>query len=554
MRIATVRSFVSDIRGAIAPIFALALFGLVAMGTVGFDYGRLMTLNSELQSAADQAALAAATQLDGKPDSITRAQSAANTYFATATSAYVNETRVAQDGGGANAITSLSFAFYSDYTSDAPVGSALSTSTADQAAAKVVKVTVNNRRITKPLTPITNALLTANSGASAMARVDGATCNVPPLMICTPTGATDFPIGYEGKGVLLEPGGQTGAWAPGAFGYLDLANGPGSNGANALRDLLGSASLQNQCRSSSSTVDAATGNKTSATDVINTTFDMYPNGSGTNYTCKSNGDFCPSSNTRKDQTRLEEHTYKKWGNSTAAPPTRPACNKALANSTGNANPSINVGTGWDFQPSVATAHLQGHPRDNCHYSNNCGGVADAKYGDGVWNATAYFNAVHGIAVPGGVTTRYQAFLWEKDTANPARLNGVLANSTAAVTISGCNGGGNNCDFKWTNYCAYPTALYGTAAVPTGKDRRILTVAAVDCSQGANTGSNHSFYLKRWVDIFLVEPSLNRNAGSLGVTQGTSQSQIYGEIVGLAKKADGTSGFQYYGRNKAVLIR
>lgn len=555
------RTFLNDDRAAIGPMYALALFGLVAMGTVGFDYGRLMALNSELQSAADQAALAAATQLDGRDDAITRARAAANTYFAKATvggtaPTYANNTYIAQDESGANAVTipDANIVFYTGYASDAPTGSVLSTSAADQRSAKIVQVTVSNRRITKPLTPITNILLTANAQASAMARVDGAVCNVPPLMICAPDNTPAFPEGYEGVGVLMEPGGQTGAWAPGAFGYLDLVNGPGSNGADALRDLLGSATLQNQCRSTSATVDAATGNKTSATDALNTAFDIYSNNQ---YACQGDGDFCPGQNTRKDQVRTEAYEYKNKRQSEIPAATAMGCNRALAKTTGNPNPSV---SDWGFVPSMAAAHAQGFPRDDCHYANNCNGLTGQKYGTGVWTTgkNAYFAAVHGLApgsIPASLTTRYKTYVWENDAGNTSRVAAVkLAGSTTAWVGTGCGGGADpKCDWAWTNYCAYPKPVSTTAIAP-GKDRRILTVAAVDCSAGSNTGTNHSFYLKRWVDVFLVEPSLNRTAAQLGVTQGTSQSQIYGEIIGPAKKADGTSGFQYYGRNKAVLIR
>ena len=51
-------------RAAIAPTVALSLFGLIAAGGLAFDYARLAAMDTELQNAADQAALAAATQLD----------------------------------------------------------------------------------------------------------------------------------------------------------------------------------------------------------------------------------------------------------------------------------------------------------------------------------------------------------------------------------------------------------------------------------------------------------------------------------------------------------
>ena len=61
--------------GATAALYALALPALVAVAGVGFDYARLAGLDSELQNAADQAALAAVTQLDGQTGACARAAS-----------------------------------------------------------------------------------------------------------------------------------------------------------------------------------------------------------------------------------------------------------------------------------------------------------------------------------------------------------------------------------------------------------------------------------------------------------------------------------------------
>src|SRR5262245_10101024 len=83
---------------AIAPLYPIALPALIVTAGVGWDYSRLMAMDSELQNAADQAALAAATQLDGGDDAITRATAAAQDYLADADSDWVNETRMANDG------------------------------------------------------------------------------------------------------------------------------------------------------------------------------------------------------------------------------------------------------------------------------------------------------------------------------------------------------------------------------------------------------------------------------------------------------------------------
>ena len=71
------RRLLSDIDGAVAPTIALSLVGLIAAGGVAFDYTRMASMETELQTAADQAALAAASQLDGNGGACSRAANAA---------------------------------------------------------------------------------------------------------------------------------------------------------------------------------------------------------------------------------------------------------------------------------------------------------------------------------------------------------------------------------------------------------------------------------------------------------------------------------------------
>lgn len=69
--------FVRNESGAVAVTYALALTGLIVVAGVGFDFGRLAAMDSELQNGADQAALAGATQLDGRTGACARAAAAA---------------------------------------------------------------------------------------------------------------------------------------------------------------------------------------------------------------------------------------------------------------------------------------------------------------------------------------------------------------------------------------------------------------------------------------------------------------------------------------------
>ena len=59
------RSFLRNDSGSVAPTVGLSLIALIAAGGLAFDYSRVAAMDTELQNAADQAALAAATQLDG---------------------------------------------------------------------------------------------------------------------------------------------------------------------------------------------------------------------------------------------------------------------------------------------------------------------------------------------------------------------------------------------------------------------------------------------------------------------------------------------------------
>src|SRR5690606_9117162 len=66
-------------RGAIIITAALALLLLLGFMGIALDFGRLFIVKTELQTALDSCALAAARELNGKSDAITRAVSAGST-------------------------------------------------------------------------------------------------------------------------------------------------------------------------------------------------------------------------------------------------------------------------------------------------------------------------------------------------------------------------------------------------------------------------------------------------------------------------------------------
>src|SRR5688572_2915170 len=68
-----------DTRGAIIVPLAFALPVLFGVAMVAIDAGRYFNLQTSIQGGVDSLALAAAAELDGKPNSITRADRAIDT-------------------------------------------------------------------------------------------------------------------------------------------------------------------------------------------------------------------------------------------------------------------------------------------------------------------------------------------------------------------------------------------------------------------------------------------------------------------------------------------
>ena len=188
-----------DESAAVAATVALSLFGLIAVGGIAFDYARMATLDTELQNAAEQAALAGVTQLDGLPGAMTRARNAAQTLL-------TNNTRLAND------------------SEDSKIGIEVNVLTAGNgpatdATAARVRVDVKPRRVFYALTPIVGLLDSGDMNARALAGLQSAICNVPPLYMAFDRSAGSSAQLTPGTGVLM-----LGAESASHFGYLDTGS------------------------------------------------------------------------------------------------------------------------------------------------------------------------------------------------------------------------------------------------------------------------------------------------------------------------------------------
>ena len=512
------RKLLRNEKGNVAPTVALSLIGLVAAGGIAFDYARLAAMDTELQNAADQAALAAASQLDGQPRALERAGAAAITLIS-------NNTRFANDGNasGIDVTINPTLIFYAT-KADAEAGTNGFTDVARHADAHFVKVGVNPRQARYALTPIVAAISSGNISAEAVAGLGSAICKVPPLMICNPTPGTPFDASaWAGRGIrsVANQGNQ---WSAGGFGYLSVGgiDTPSTQEAMAFENP--TFSCQNI-----DTGQVDTGNPTPAITAVNTRFDIYDYASGGGNTlspCVGGSGACPAAlNVTKDVVRAPGAN---GGN---------AC-KIHANGWHlPANRFSPIAAPGAYDPAVALdsdglIDAMGLPRDNCHYTSygvTCPGT-DARLGNGEWARKDYFDKYHAGHQPTSpnwqTMTRYQTYRWEIDNNH---IPGAAGHPAPAA---------GNGDLQ------HGTPICNPAVPDPARDRRVFTVAVVDNCADLH-GTSTPAQIGSWIEIFFVEPGLN------GRGNGETQGEIYMEVIGNANV--GNSG-QIIRRDTPYLVK
>ena len=535
-----------DKGAAVAPTVALSLFGLVAVGGLAFDYARMAAMDTELQQAADQAALAAATQLDRFEGAQARAAAAIQADD-NADRLAANFTRFANDDEGATVqITAITFC--SEFDDEEPDNVEACTVADGDGDSRFVIVETQARVANFALTPIVSAFNSGPIAASAVAGVESSICNVAPLLVCVPDAT--FPSEDDiGKGMLLKP--LDGI--SGNFGLLDFGN-----GNNAVIDALMGHGL-NGCQSTDDN-QTEPGTK-NVTDAVNTRMDVYAGSPLTNdvsKTCDMNktlkpgdpdptGAGCPAFNAGKDMSRTETYVIDTDPAQTVEP-NAPVCGDDGTDDSGVAFPGeLTLGAAHALDTGT-----KGFQRDDCHYLE--AGCADGNIGDGTWDFDGYMAANHpGVAdtsVVGG-TSRYAVYVWERDNdATSGRLAPVTVAAPAPTSEVKKIKGKDRKVWTFVKRCNYHRPVYGKTNYPEQKDRRILPVVAANCDDLNGKGAAYEDYtLLRVFDVFLTEPSLQRAA-----PRATDDKEIYGEIIGPAETEQGSSGFQYYAKSKPYLVR
>jgi Flp pilus assembly protein TadG len=506
--------------GAVAPTVALSLTALIAAGGIAFDYSRMASMHTELQDAADQAALAAATQLDGLTNARARATAAADQIVS-------NSTVFANDGSSRSlAVATVAFcSAYDDSVANNPAdpatdptGCTLATADTD---AKVVVVTMATRQANYALTPIVAAYNSGALTAQAAASVQSAICKVPPVMICNP----DEPANNQNELLDFNPPRGVGlklvtgsASVPGNFGWLQSQIGPG---AGSLAGELGYNTPQGPCQAITG-VTTETGMDASVLNAFNTRFDVYANG---NQTCPSQGGgtCSPAVNTRKDLTCTPDKNNPSMCSNKSNWTVPPTIYDPYWDSNGDGTKELAaLPADGSLDPKI-----MGYPHDLCQSSlqsrYTCGIV-----GDGNWDRDAYFRVNYGwdhttwMAQTGlsATAARYDVYQWE--IAHP-NGSGTMGINFRQVIPSGD--------------AAYSIPATGVAGVPESAsqpDRRTIAVAVLNCQALNAHGKTSNVPVPAWLKVFLVEPAIKRGTGS---DLYTDTKDIYVEYIEKSKSQD-----------------
>lgn len=438
--------------GAILALWGVSFAALLGIVAMSFDLGRINTTQTELQSFADNVALAAAGELDGNPNAITNATAAA-----------ANMISDLQTYGNANNTLQGAGDYTLTFLSDLPASDTAATNsvTTNPEEARYVRVDVVNTTVDLTFGAAFTALTGAGGpnnvvNARAVAGYKFYACDVTSMFFCLPSPTWDAAANI-GATVLLRSRGQGAGWGPGDFGFLDPTqvtidpNGvcAGLSGAKLYQCMHGGEGQVTQCFEQNG-VDLQPGQQVGlANAAYNTRFDWFTN---------------------SIQPNNPQTSYF-----TAAP-----------NVISQYYP--NGGTCMGNNPPVDPTEFMELPPDDC--MPGCG-----RFGDGDWTVgrTNYEAITHNGAPPvvAAGATRWQYYLAE--IAAGGGVGGV--NPLLPQPKPGGVTGRPRC----------------TSNVSTTPYRRTFVAAGIDCVGNNIQGSETNVPVLQFVEMFMLSPATQNGA-------------------------------------------
>jgi Flp pilus assembly protein TadG len=436
-----IQRFLRSDNGSILPFFAMTLAVTMGILALTFDIGRMSANQGDLQSFADSVVLAAAGELDGRSDSITRARAAAAVMIADAA-------RFGIEDDGLSGIDDYTLTFLTAR----PIGDNLvAYATSDGKKARFVHVTTTPQTI-EPGFGAAFAALSGRAeapgrvGAEAAAGFSQVACDITPLMFCMPN--ADFRADENvGMVIKLRAGGNSAAWGPGDFGFLDPSDGDvdedgvcsGLNGSQLDRCLVAAIGNRLGCFDSSGVTTRpgqAVGNAESALNVI---FDIY---NATMNSARNDPKFAPA-----------PHVVSGY---------RPHNGQCIGNN------------------ALVSTNSAALPVDDCFASGTC-----ARFGNGTWTngRQTYVQTNYGTTDPHLLAqTRYEYYL--------AELSAAGGGLSSAPILAGRHETGR------------PRCSANRSPDPA---RRVLVAAAVDCTANPVQGRTRDVPAREFVEVFMLRP-------------------------------------------------
>lgn len=450
-----ITTFADDEDGGVLVYWAMALAAFLGLLGLTFDFGRLATTQSELQSYADSVAIAAAAELDGRSDALTRAERAAQNL--------ISDT---QTFGNGDTVLSGVDAFTLTYYAAAPDGGFdrdTNPITDSAAQARFAAVDVTAQEVTLGFTAASAALTGAQAqnaftSARAVGQFSLEACDVAPIAVCLPSVnfSADAAVGQT---LELEASTEISLGLPGTFAALESVTDL-LDGLNICAGLLGNAlstcllaarEPATECTPQGGLTLSADVSVSDLSDALNTRFGMFD---GVASGFEGLTDFSPAPNVLS----------------------------GLTDALGVCLPDLGA-------PSQDTIGL---PSDDCIAAGSC-----SVQGDGSWvlGRQAYVDAHYeGVDPFPAATTRYAFYRAEVEAAANA------AGNTGGGLLGGLLGG----------------ALGGEMCSPFDDfdpTRRLGVFAGVDCSSLEAGASVSSLPVQQYFEGFFLGPITD---GSLAI--------------------------------------
>ncbi|RUX78607.1 hypothetical protein EN925_17905 [Mesorhizobium sp. M7A.F.Ca.US.006.04.2.1] len=463
----TIRAFWNDQRGVAMILVAITLPVLIGFALLAIDMSRANGLHNDLQKGIDALALATAAELDGRSDSITRAELAKTTLL-------TNKTKFSTSGNHTLALADVTIKYLTGIPADDSIGlnaagvdaNGHDWSSTDPKAVSFSLVTVNPSVAAADGAGAFEAIFPASFlggnntfdiRPQAVAGFVQSICETVPIFMCNPFETTDpltsktiqqaFASGdtYSREFRILKVDSNPG---PGNFGLLD-------NSLTSLRDAIAMGTA-GTCynRNAITTKTGVTLGQVSAG--LNVRFDLY---SGSLNKYNKDWAYRPASNVRKGQ---QSNTCNKYDPATDGPPA----------------------SALPLPPGVWDAGNNAYSQKITNATTFYGNYWSSNHKASVPNIPSSTNPVSKTAP----ASRYDVYKYEIATT------GLVADKSKGPS----------------NERGTPACFNG--ATPTADpDRRLLNMAIVDCiANQAKINGHTQLKPDGYASVFLVAPIAKSN--------------------------------------------